>query len=277
MASATAHNSASLVFVWGDDEFSVKRRARQIFEEWRQGTGELDQEIIDATAANSGEALKAVAKLREALQTFPFLGGAKVIWFQNCNFLGDERPAASQSVSESLADLAQELQSFAWENVRLLISAGKVDKRKTFYKTVDKIAAVESLIGWTVDDRDWTAQAENWALRELRGRKKRISDEAQATLVTGVGPHTRQLSNEVEKLALFAGDREQIEIEDVVAVVIPNKQARAFSLGDALGDVDHPASLGADFECRLVHHRSSEIQSERPGRKIHFPGKGNRL
>ena len=35
-----------------------------------------------------------------------------------------------QHVTESLAELAEELKGFAWQNVRLLISAGKVDKRK---------------------------------------------------------------------------------------------------------------------------------------------------
>ena len=53
----------------------------------------------------------------------------------------------------------------------------------------------------------------------------------------------RQLNNEIEKLALFAGDRAEIEAGDVAAVVTRNKQARAFALGDALGDRDLPRLL----------------------------------
>ena len=70
----------------------------------------MDHEIIDAAAANSTEALKALAKLREALQTLPFFGSGKAIWFKDCNFLADERTALSHVVTESLADLTQELE-----------------------------------------------------------------------------------------------------------------------------------------------------------------------
>src|SRR5579862_9027954 len=104
----------------------------------------MDHEIIDAAVSNSGEALNALGKLREALQTLPFFGSGKVVWLQNCNFLGEERTASAKAVTENLAELAQELKTFAWQNVRLLISAGKVDKRKVFFKTVDKVGATES-------------------------------------------------------------------------------------------------------------------------------------
>ena len=74
-----------------------------------------DHETIDASVNNSGEALSALAQLREALQTLPFFGSAKVVWLQNCNFLGEERTAAAAAVTEALADLAQELKSFRWD------------------------------------------------------------------------------------------------------------------------------------------------------------------
>ena len=54
-------------------------------------------------SSNSAEALKALARLARGLQTLPFFGSAKVVWLQNCNFLGDERNASTQAVTESLA------------------------------------------------------------------------------------------------------------------------------------------------------------------------------
>ena len=206
----------------------------------------MDHETIEATVSNSGEALAAIARLREALQTLPFFGTGKVIWLRDCNFLGEERVASAQAVTESLASLAEELKAFAWSRnsgIRLLISAGKVDKRKTVFKTLDKIGSVESLAGWSVDDRDWVERAEVAARTAVRERKKEISEEALAELVSRVGPNPRQLDNEIEKLGLFAGDRKQIEAGDVNAVCVRNKTARAFALGDALGDRDLPRLL----------------------------------
>ena len=139
MPASTAKQTAPVVLICGEDEFAVKQRAMQLYLQWTQELGGMDHEILDAAVSNSGEALKVLTRLREALQTLPFFGSAKVVWLQNSSFLGDERAASTQAVTESLANLAQDLKEFSWENVKLLISDGKVDKRKVFYKTLDKI------------------------------------------------------------------------------------------------------------------------------------------
>jgi len=86
-------------------------------------------------------------------------------------------------------------------------------------------------------------QAEDRAHRAIRERHKEISDEALAELVSRVGPNARQLDNEVEKVSLYVGDRKEIEFDDVTAICTRNKMARAFALGDALGDRDLPRLL----------------------------------
>lgn len=243
MPATAVKPAPPVLLVCGEDEFAVKQRARLVYQQWTEALGGMDHEIIEATSANSGEALKAVARLREALQTLPFFGSGKAVWLRDCNFLGDERAAQVQAVTEALAELAQELKTFSWQNVRLLVSAGKVDKRKVFYKTLDKIGSVESLDGWSANDRDWVSQAEHWAHQAIQARGKQIPDGALAELITRVGPHARQLDNEVEKLCLYVGDRIQINEADVEAICTRNKTARAFALGDALGDRNLPALL----------------------------------
>lgn len=232
-----------LALVCGDDEFAVKKRAREIYQQWCDELGGMDHEIIEATVSNGGDALKAVARLREALQTLPFFGSGKAVWLRDCNFLGDERAASAQAVADTLADLAEELKNFKWQGVRLLISAGKVDKRKSFFKTLDKIGTVEAFTALSADDRDWVERAEVAARSAVRERKKEISEEALAELVGRIGPNARQLEGEIEKLCVFIGNRQAIEAGDVAAVCARNKTARAFALGDALGDRDLPRLL----------------------------------
>jgi DNA polymerase-3 subunit delta len=232
-ASASKEN---VMLICGADEFAVKQRARQVYQEWSGNQESLNHEIIDAFAGNSGEALQAISRLREALHTLPFFGGGKVVWFQNCTFLGDERAASTQAVTENLSELAQELKAFCWDAVRLLISAGKVDKRKVFYKTLEKIGAVETFAGWSVEDRNWAADAEEAVLKQLKSLKKDISDEAAAKLVAYIGADSRQLYSETEKLVTYVGDRSRIAANDVDAIVTRNKQSRAFALGDAFGE-----------------------------------------
>lgn len=241
MPSPAAKPASGVAFVCGDDEFAVKQRARQLYTQWSQELGGMDHEIIESTVTNSDDALKAVARLREALQTLPFFGSGKVVWLRDCNFLGDERTAQSQAVTETLAELAQELKTFVWKNVRLIVSAGKVDKRKTFYKTLEKIGKAEIFDGWS--EKDWVNQAELWARKGIQAHDKEIAQDALSELISRVGPHPRQLDSEIEKLCLFVGDRKEIVEKDVAAICTRNKMARAFALGDALGERNLPTLL----------------------------------
>ncbi len=236
MAGPRAIPSEPLILLCGDDDLAVKQRAAHVYEKLCGDLGGMDNEVVEGSAQTVAEALKCLARLREALQTLPFFGGGKVVWFKNCDFLGDGRTATSKTVTEELADFANMLKSFDWGDVRLLISAEKVDKRKSFYKTINKIGAVETFAGWSENDRDWAGQAESWARQQLRAQQKEIAEDAVAQLVAYTGPNARQLNNEVEKLTVFVGDRRRIELADVETISTRNKQARAFALGDALGD-----------------------------------------
>jgi DNA polymerase-3 subunit delta len=237
MAKAAA-NSAPLLLVCGDDDFTVKQKARAYFDQWSAELGGMDHEIVDATAGNSGEALNRIGRLREALNTLPFFGGAKAVWFRDCNFLGEDRTSASAAVTEELTQLADELKAFRWDGVRLLISGSKPDKRRSFYKSVEKLGSVESFNALSSDDKDWAGKAESEALRLFRAGNKDIADNALAELVTRVGPNLRALANEVEKLSLYIGARPEVLLADVQTMTTPQKLAKAFALGEALGERD---------------------------------------
>jgi DNA polymerase III subunit delta len=222
----------------------------------------MDHEIISGAASSASESLKAIGRLREALDTLPFFGDGKAIWFQDCQFLGEERAASVEVVTEALGELAVLLQKFPWGAVRLVISAGKVDKRRTFYRTLEKVGRVEQFTEISMEDSDWMERMGEVAREGLRERGKRIEDGVLSELVTAVGPGVRQMGHEVEKLSLHAGDRQEIGSADVRAVVSRNKQARAFALGDALGGRELPAMLRAlDDELweLQVDRRRSEI------------------
>ena len=241
--SLVTRHASPLALICGDDDLAVKQRARQLFNEWSAELGGMDHEIIEATVGNSGDALTALGKLREALHTLPFFGGGKAVWLRDCNFLGEDRTASAAAVTEALGELAEELKTFEWKTVRLLISAGKVDKRKTFYKTLDKLGTVEMFAAWSLDDKDWADRAQIAARNALKLRAKEISREGLMELMQRAGSSARQLENEVEKLCVSVGDRAKIELADVTRICPLNKSARAFALGDALGDRNLPALL----------------------------------
>jgi DNA polymerase-3 subunit delta len=116
-----------------------------------------------------------------------------------------------------------------------------VDKRKVFFKTLDKLGEVQVLDGWT--DKDWVDQAEMLAQKSLRERGKTISDQALGEFVQRIGPHPRQIENEVEKLSLYVGSRSEVTFGDVETICLRNRTSVAFALADALGDRNLPVLL----------------------------------
>lgn len=240
MASGEAVKPLALVF--GEDDFAVAARSRSLYDAWCRELGGMDHETVDGHCANGSEVLTSIGKVREALNTLPFFGGAKVIWWKQCSFLGDDRTAASETVTSACAELGAELARFPWSGVRMIVSAGKVDKRRSFYKTLCKIGSAEEFSSWS-EDAEWDRKAQPFAEQSIQALGKQIAPDALALLLTFVGPQRRQLQSEIEKLCLYVGTRPQVECADVEAIVTRNKQAKAFAMGEALGERNLPKLL----------------------------------
>lgn len=244
MPTARAEAKPILLAI-GEDDFNSNRRCREALAQWASGMKDAEQEIIDGASGNGGEALKAISKLREAMQTLPFFGSGKIIWLKRCTFLAEDKTSESQAVTAELKELAQEFKRFDWSQVRLIIDAPKVDRRKSFYKALEDLASVELFTALSVDDKDWMAKAEMLAARHLKTLGVSIEEEALGELVSRAGPDTRVLASEIEKLALYTSGRERVGVAEVRAVVVVNKHAKAFALGDAVGERDLPLVLRA--------------------------------
>ena len=63
---------------------------------------------------------------------------------------------AEALVLASMASLADTLKTFRWDGIRLVISRGKPDKRRSFFKTIEKAGSVEMFAALSADDRDAT-------------------------------------------------------------------------------------------------------------------------
>ncbi len=105
----TAESESRIHAVVGSDESEVKRVAAELAAKLAPpDAGEFGVEVIDACADNVEQAVAKIRSAIEALQTLPFFGGAKLVWFKNANCLADTvigRSAAVQGALEELADV----------------------------------------------------------------------------------------------------------------------------------------------------------------------------
>ena len=110
-----------------------------------------------------------------------------------------------------------------------------MDKRRVFYKTLEKLGAVEEFSAWSQDDKDWADRAELAAQDALRKREKEISEAALGELVNRAGANARQLENEIEKLCVYTGDRNKIELADVTAICCAQQDGQGLCPGRRAG------------------------------------------
>ena len=112
----------------------------------------------------------------------------------------------------------------------LVLIAEKADMRKGFF---------QALKGSTIQ---FAPMYENmlpqWIRKEAESRGKKIAPDAAQYLVEAIGSDLLRLKNELEKVALYSGERKEITVKDVEAVSTKSKLKSIFDLTDAVGGKD---------------------------------------
>ena len=89
----------------------------------------------------------------------------------------------------------------------------------------------------------FSSEMPEWIRRMARERNKKIGREAAALLGESLENNLQGISNELEKIALYAGERNVIEREDVEAVITAVREVSVFSLTDCLAGKDRLKAL----------------------------------
>ena len=235
MATATKKQSAIRAVV-GSDESEVKRVAKEIAAELSpEAAGEFGCDTIDGAAENADQAAVRVHQAIEALLTVPFFGGDKLVWLKSVNFLADNVLGRSAAVLDSLEKLGDLLAKGLPSGVKFLISAIDGDKRRSFYKTLSKVAKVEVFDKVDATRAGWEEEVSG--VVEGRAAQNGLSFTAEAlelfTLLTG--GDTRQIENEIEKLDIYLGAGRRKATADDVRLLVPLSRAGViFELGNAV-------------------------------------------
>jgi len=233
----TKAQTKSIHLVGGADEFSIKESAGKLAEKLTpKDAGEFGVEIIEGDAGNQDEALKVVARLREALNTVGlFGGGEKLVWLKNTSLLADNPMTRGEVVKEALADFAELLKNGLADGVTLLISAIGCDRRKTLYKTIERLGDVQFFEVLEEGKGDSDEEILAFIQSRLRTENKTMTPEVVEVFRGLVAPNLREIANELEKVFLYVGKRHELKPEDVRAICSASRQAVIWELTDALG------------------------------------------
>lgn len=197
---------------YGEDTYSSWHKSRFWKQEFEKKFGDFNVLTFE------GKDLTAAA-FNEAVDSVPFLGEKKFVLVRN--FLQEGKADDQKTVAEKLDDIAD----FC---LVVFLEQEKPDARTTLFKTLKKIATVqefEPVVG---------PKLTAWIQNRVQERGGRIGPGEANELAQTVGPNLWQMTQEIDKLVLFA-EGKPIPSEAVENLTSPNVSTTIFKLTDYLG------------------------------------------
>jgi DNA polymerase-3 subunit delta len=254
-ASTAASN---FIAVLGTDEALMKEAAIRLSRELSPpDAGDFGVDIIEGIAESAEHCAQIVRRTLDALQTLPFFGGGKLVWLKNVNFLADSQVGKTNAATEGMETILDYVEQQLPNEVKFLLSASGVDKRRSAYKRIQKLADVRTFDRPDTSKTGWEDEVIPLVERRARDLGITFDNDAIEMLVHLAGEDTRQLDSEVEKLSLYLGERTRVTVEDVRLLVPLNRAGVIFELGNAMGKRDLRRAL--ELVRTLVYQGQSPI------------------
>jgi DNA polymerase-3 subunit delta len=222
--------------VIGTDEGRVSEEAMALFNDLKpEGeAAEFTNDVIEGVVANSEEAYQACVRTIEGLQTIGFFGADKIVWLKGANFLADDRTGGAERAKQGVEDLLDVLKAGTGDEVTFLVSASAIDKRRGFYKWLQKNGEVATFDKIDVSKDRWEEEVALMVTTRAKELGLAFDHEALDLFVQMAGEETRQIGNELEKLNLYQGDRRTVELEDVRLMVPLSRKGVVWEISRAI-------------------------------------------
>lgn len=237
--------TASQVHVFvGTDDARVKDAAFQVVQRLTPpDSGDFGNEIIEGNADNAEHAGQICSNVIQALQTLPFFGGVKVVWLRAANFLGDTQTGRAQAAVQGFENILDVIEAGMGPDVKFVLSANVIDKRRTAYKRLSKLASIEVFDKPDTSKAGWEGPVLAQAAAKARELGLTFESGALDLLVQMAGDDTRQLENEIEKIDLYLGERRRCGLNTVRGLVSMSRAGVIWEIGNAIGTRDLQRAL----------------------------------
>ncbi len=228
--------SGNFFAVVGSDEGLVREKALMLYNQLTGGVDDgFTHETIDGIADNSESAFEICSSTVQALLTLPMFGGDKVVWLRNANFLSDNVTGRSQRTEAGVESLKATLERGIPDGVKFLMTAQGIDKRRAFWKFIEKAADVQVHDRIDTSRDDWQDQVASLVTKRARELGLSFHRDAMELFVMLAGEQSQQIGNELEKLDLYLGtERREVTEEDVRVLVPLSRAAVVFEIGKAI-------------------------------------------
>ena len=207
----------SLFAVLGDDDYLVRQRAKEIFDELSADfPDELSREIIDGRADRVDDVERILQEAKSAGETLSLFGGGKLVWINEANFLNQTKTGAAQGSKEALENLKPFLGNLG--ETRLILSACPVHRSHAFVKWLQKNSVYEDVAKNEKEDVAFRRIVEETA----QSFGVRFAHGALEYLAGKIGAHPRLGVEETKKLASYLGKDGGEITEQMIIDMVPD-------------------------------------------------------
>ncbi len=212
-----------LHILYGEDDFTLHETLKRMKEEWGDAESLATNTSVWDAADVDPEQLGSVCN------TMPFLAPRRLVIVKGLLGTyerGDSGKKPRKSDASKWLPLADSVKTMP-ESTELVLIDGKVTKENPLFPVLSAVA----------DVREFKLPKGNelnqWIAARARGTGCSISSGAVRLLADLVTGDLRVLANEIDKLCLYAGDREITE-EDVRLLVAEARDANVFAMVDCI-------------------------------------------
>lgn len=211
---------APVYCLYGEDDYRREETLKHLIDALlAEGSKDLNLDQLLPGEAERGSILGSA-------RTLPFLSARRVV------LVRDAESLSSMQQEELLIYLNEPSPTTC-----LVLSATRLDRRTRLAAALQKKGVVLHF------DRGEAGSSRDSLIARAKALGKRLSPEALSLLIALTGDDLRQLLHNVEKAALFVGEREEIGPQDIEALVGETRARSIFQLTDAIGARDLEMAL----------------------------------
>jgi len=173
------------------------------------------------------------SRLVDEALTIPLFGGRRAIRIR----------AGSRSFASGIDTLAET----PLKDCRIVIEAAELRPESSLRKACERARSAVAIACYPDSERDLARLIDD----ELRSSSLRIGSDARAVLTTLLGGDRQASRNELRKLVLYAHDRGEVTLDDVMAVVADASELKIDPIVDA-AFAGNPAIVETEFAKAMV-------------------------
>lgn len=215
---------ANLIVCYGEEDYYRKRIAAAVQNYVFGDMPEEDRQLnIFEKDTNLGE-------LEGVINSYPFFCPKALVILKDEKLLGKAEGEAAKKQQERLGNILKDIPEYCL----VFILTTKLDKRTKFFKDLEKQGAMcscDAVKAYNVGD---------WLHQKAEALGGMLSRDAEQTILEYIEPletaPLQLLEQELEKLAIYAGDRKRWGKEDVETIFAELPEVGRFALTNALAE-----------------------------------------